>query len=277
MSRRRDKPSSKGSRLASNAKVKPSLAYRLWRLGIEHPRGVLIAAATLLGLIVVLGNWRPTRAKLLVWEPELPFIVWALIFMLVGYLTGKWIEWAIAQRQIRKGTYKPRVTAEDLADTTASLDEKMPATEDDGEDPATIIDRGGASQPPQEPADAPLKQVDYWDDADERSDQHAPDRLEGRDLPGRDHSRGDNYVKSADRGPGPVSSRYRDDRAEGGRYNDYADYQDGGGRSGSGRRPDSGRYSDDGGRRGGGRYGDYGDYADYADSGSSRRGGGRRR
>jgi uncharacterized integral membrane protein len=281
MSRRRDKPSSKASRLANNTKVKPSLGYRLWRLAVEHPRGVLVAAATLLGLIVVLGNWRPTRAKLLIWEPELPFIVWAMIFMLVGYLTGKWIEWAILQRRIRKGTYKPRATAEDLADTAASLNEKLPATDDDDDgDPATIIDRSGQAKVPQDSSDAPVKQVDYWDEAEGRTDDRPSDRLEARDLPSRSRSRSGDYSKAADQGSGPAPSRYRDDRpgdgggGGGGRYNDYsdyADYQDGGGRPTDGdRRPDSGS------RRGGGRYSDYSDYADYQDGGS-RRGGGRRR
>ncbi len=272
MSRRSDKPSSRADRLAGNARVKPSLAYRLWRLAVEHPRGVLIAAATLLGLIVVLGNWRPTRAKLLVWEPELPFILWALIFMLVGYLTGKWIEWALMQRRIRKGTYKPRATAEDLADTTASLDERLPA-EDDEEDPATIIDRSGKGQQPKDSPDAPVKQVDYWEEADGRADDRELDRLDARDVPGRSRSRTGDYSKAANHASGPAPSRYREDRSEGRRYsdyNDYADYQDGGGRSGSARRPASGRH-DSG--RDSGRYNDYADYQD----GGSRGGGGRRR
>lgn len=259
MSRRSDNPPSKSGRGTRNAKVQPALIWRLWRLAVEHPRGVLIAAATLLGLIVVLGNWRPTRAKLLVWEPELPFIVWALIFMLVGYLTGKWIEWALMQRKIRKGTYKPRVTAEDLADTTAALDESLPAADSEpDDDPATIIDRSGSVAKPEATSDSPVEKMDYWDETGPNTKDAGSDRFDARDLPDRSRSRGGGYTPAPERS-GPAPSRHRSDRgADGGRYGDYADYQDGGG------------------KRGGGRYGDYNDYADYQDGGS-RRSGGRRR
>jgi uncharacterized integral membrane protein len=271
MSRRRDKPPPRAGRSSRNAKVKPSLIYRLWRLAVEHPRGVLIAAATLLGLIVVLRNWEPTRAKLLVWEPELPFIVWALIFMLVGYLTGKWIEWAIGQRRIRKGTYRPRASAEDLAGTAAALDEKLADTAKDEEDPATIIDRRG--QDTDAPDDAAVERVDYWDDADGRPDDRAPDRIGDRDVPARSRSRSGEYSPAAQRTAGPAPSRYRGDRGgdrygdyndygEVERYGDYGDYQDGGGRRGGG--------------RDGGRYSDYSDYSDYQDGGG-RRSDGRRK
>lgn len=234
--------------------------YRLWRLAVEHPRGVLIAAATLLGLIVVLGNWRPTRAKLLVWEPELPFIVWALIFMLVGYLTGKWIEWALMQRRIRKGTFKPRATAEDLASTAAALDEKLlPVAEGEPEeDPATLIDRSGKSLRPPAATDSPVERMNYWDEAGPTGKDEAPGRLGARPMPDRSRSRGGGYTPAPER-PGPAPSRHRGARTrDDGRYGDYADYQDSGARSG------------------GVRYDDYNDYADYPD-GTSRRDGGRRR
>ncbi len=271
MSLRRDKSAPKGGRPSRNEKVKPHLLFRLWRMAVEHPKGVLIAAATLLGLIVVLGNWRPTRAKLLVWEPELPFIVWALIFMLVGYLTGKWIEWALMQRRIRKGTYKPRVSAEDLAGTTADLDDKLPSEPADEEDPATIIDRSASKSKPTH-SDSAIKTVDYWDEGDEPPGDRPPARLDDRDVPDRGRSRSEDYVKAGDhRGDAP--SRYRKERDSGGRYNDYNDYQDSGGRY-----SDYSDYADSGGgrRSGGGRYSDYND---YQDSSGGRRGGsgGRRR
>lgn len=262
MSRRRDKPPPKAGRFTRNAKVKPSLIYRLGRLAVEHPRGVLIAAATLLGLIVVLGNWEPTRAKLLVWEPELPFIVWALIFMLVGYLTGKWIEWAIEQRRIRRGTYKPRVSAEDLANTTAALDDQLPATDKDEEEPATIIDRSGSSKKPLDPPDAPVEQVDYWGDGDDQANERAPHRLGERNLRKHPRSRDGAYSPAQERADGPAPSRHRGEQGgHGDHYNEYNEYGD---------------YQDSGSRRGGGRYSDYNDYGDYNDGGS-RRSGGRRR
>lgn len=264
MSLRREKLSTKKGRAAPNARRKPSMLYRFWRLAVEHPKGVLIAAATLLGLIVVLGNWRPTRAKLLVWEPQLPFIVWALIFMLVGYLTGKWIEWAIQQRRIRKGTYKPRVSAEDLADTTKDLEEKLPNAGEDEEDPATLIDRSGKVSRPQAASDGAVETVDYWDDGAGRGADRGPDRLGGRDLPQRGRPRSGEYAAAGDRSSGPAPSRYRGDR-EAGRYADYSDYSDGG------RYSDYSDYQDTGSRRSAGRYEDYSDYQDTGGRHSGRR------
>ncbi len=255
------------------------MTYRLWRLGVEHPKGVLIAGATLLWLIVVLGNWRPTKAKLLVWEPELPFIVWAMIFMLVGYLTGKWIEWAIDQRRIRKGTYKPRVSPEDLAGTAAALEERLPQPDgaeeatpspDREEEPATIIDRSARSGRPSAPSDGAVHSVDYWAEGSKGPEpappQPAPPRLGDRGLPERRRARPDAYAEVGAGAVEPASTRRR---RGGGRYGDYADA------GGSGRYGDYGDYADAAPHRGGGRYGDYADYADYADAGPGR-GGGRR-
>ena len=217
---------------------------------VEHPRGVLIGAATLLGLIIVLRNWRWTKANLLVGDVELPFIVWALIFMLIGYLTGKWIEWGIQQRRIRKGTYKPRTSPDELADATATLEGRLERAEEDDDDPATIIDRGGG-RPPADSLDGPVKQVDYWEeDADRPPGERRPAK-EGAFSPAAERAAAE---------PQRGDSRQRD---EGRGYRDYGDYND------AGRRTDSGRYADytDSGR--------YEDYSDYQDSGGRR--GGRRR
>jgi uncharacterized membrane protein YgcG len=250
---------------------------------------VLIGAATLLGLIVVLHNWRYTEAKLLIWTIKLPFILWAMIFMLVGYFTGKWIEWAIQQRRIRKGTYKPRRTAEELADASANLEGRLdkpdePGAASDDDEPATIIDRG-ESRPRPGAQDGPVEQVDYWEEPKEpaEGDEHTPPP--GKFSPAAQSAAGESGGKSRE-GSGDRGYReYRDyGDSGGGRYDDYGDsggggrygdYSDSGGGGRYGDYSDSGgggRYGDYGDSGGGGRYGDYGDYQD----GGGRRGGRRR-
>ncbi|MFH2005190.1 MAG: hypothetical protein ABI333_01255 [bacterium] len=224
---------------------------------VEHPRGVLIGAATLLGLIIVLRNWRWTKANLLVGDVELPFIVWALIFMLIGYLTGKWIEWGIQQRRIRRGTYKPRTSPDELADATATLEGRLERTEEGEGDPATIIDRSGGGRPAAHSAELPVERVDYWEDAKDQP----PER-----RPAPDGSFSPAAARAA--AEPPRGSRARD---EGRGYRDYGDYND------AGRHTDTGRYGDY--ADSGGRYDDYQDsgarYDDYQDGGARR--GGRRR
>lgn len=258
----------------------PGLAWKLWRFIVDHPKGVLIGGATLLGLIVVFQNWNPTRAYLLVAPVSLPFILWALIFMLVGYLTGKWIEWGWRQRRIRKGTYKARVSPEELADAAASLEGRLEhgvegpaprvgpalggATSGAGptadiEDPATLIERrDGAAARRGAPA-APLGEG--WGES--RGGGVPSGKLPpgGHRPPGESSGRRPaGYSPVAEQAlGGSASGRYRrdpDDR--------YVDYQDGG-RYGD--YQDTGRYVD---YQDSGRYGDYqdsGHYGDYQDGG----------
>lgn len=282
------------------ARTGPGLGWKIWRFVLDHPKGVLIGAATLLGLIVVFQNWTPTTAYLLVAPVKLPFIVWAMVFMVVGYATGKWIEWGWRQRKIRRGTYKPKVSAEDLAETAAALDERRKGeggaersgarTEPvagavvDVEDPATMLDRGGPRAGRSH--DRPVERVDYFSDAGEgggprgklasgeRGSVEPGGRIAGGFSPA---------AEQAAQGSGPAP-RYR--KGEGGRYADYGDH--GAGPRREGRRDsapaggryadygDAGRYADygDEGRYGdyddGRRYDDYGDYADRADGEGAR-------
>ena len=247
----------------------PGLGYRIWRFVVEHPKGVLIGAATLLGLIVVFQNWRSTRAYLLVTDVALPFVLWALIFMVVGYLTGKWIEWGWRQRKIRKGTYKPRVSPEALADASASLEERLARGESgeegapvsdaaragvsgDQEDPSTIIDRGGKAPLPEGPRGAPDGRRGYSPVVEGAALGNAPSPRLHR---GPGDRYGGEYVDTGryvDQGPGqPVDQ-------SGGRYGDYGD---------AGRYVDQGvggRYVDQG---AGGRYVDQGAGGRYVDQG----------
>lgn len=275
------------NRKTSTRPAGPGLAWRLWRFTLDHPKGVLIGSATLLGLIVVFQNWRPTTAYLLVTDVSLPFIVWALVFMLVGYLTGKWVEWAWRQRKIRKGTYKPKISAEALADAGANLDERLDRKEGgsegalragskpgdgeaDAEDPATIIERGEGRKGR---ADEGIAfEGAHWDAPRDASGAGGKVPADDRPRGPSERHRNGGYspaVEDAARGSGPAP-RFRrgpDDRR--GDYGDAGHYADHGG----------GRYADHGGGRyvdqgGGQRYVDYGDYGDggrYVDQG----GGGR--
>ncbi len=283
-----------------NRPVKPPLGRRLWHLIINHPKGVLIGAATLLGLIVVFQNWRSTPAFLLVTDVSLPFVVWALVFMVVGYATGKWLEWGWRQRKIRRGTYKPRVSPEDLANAAASLEERredvagertVPADgeEPDEDEPATMIDRSrsgkaGDSIPP-------VERVDYWEEPPPGADGGPEPRVDHAGVPTEASGSAEGHRRPAgDWSPAARHAARAADRARRGRRGDgprdyqdggrYGDYQDGG-RYGD--YQDSGRYGDyqDAGRysdyQDSGRYEDYGDYGDSGGESGPRRGGGGRR
>jgi hypothetical protein len=221
--------------------ARPSVVGGIFRVLAAHPRAVLIGAAIILGLTVILENWRPTKATLLVTDVSLPFMVWAIIFMALGYGTGKWIEWAWEQRRIRKGIYRPRLSPGALAAASVSLEERLeerlekaptepgPAPQGTVSDtePMTIIDRGPGAEPP-----VPK--------AGEVAVSSPP--------PGVGFSPAAEQAATA--APPPASGR---------RYEDYGDYDD---------------YGDGGAPRrgaGGRRYGDYSDYADY-DDGAARRG-----
>ena len=58
-----------------------------------------IALGVLLAVILVIGNLRSASVFLLVGDVSLPLIAWALIFAVLGYATGKWIEWSLRWRQ----------------------------------------------------------------------------------------------------------------------------------------------------------------------------------
>jgi uncharacterized integral membrane protein len=289
---------------AGNRPVKPPVIRRIWTYVVNHPKGVLIGSATLLGLIVVFQNWRSTPAFLLVTDVSLPFIVWALIFMVVGYATGKWLEWAWRQRKIRKGTYKPRVSAEDLADTSEKLGDRLEPSADEGgapgadeaaaapyaepnagsdgepgEDlePATLIDRRGRlpdrDRSGPRAAGAP---ADRWEEPALGTGTGPEPRISGgrprggsRPAP---HPEGGRGRPSGDWSPAARQAARDGDRGRrrpapgpGGGPGRYGDYPDAGPGPGPGR--SGGRYADYGDA---GRYADYGDagrYADYDEAG----------
>ena len=236
MSTSPNRPPASGPARPGPAAARPTVLSGILRVLRAHPRAVLIGAAIILGLTVILENWRSTTATLLVTDVSLPFMVWAVIFMALGYGTGKWIEWAWEQRRIRQGLFRPRLSPGALAAASASLEERLeqrleksptepapPATASDTE-PMTIIDRGPGAEPPVakagEVAVSPPPPAVGFSPAAEQSAAAAPPPAGGR------------------------------------RYEDYDDYGDGG----APRRGAGGR-----------RYEDYGDYGDY-DDGAARRG-----
>jgi uncharacterized integral membrane protein len=272
-----NKSSKAKRRGAGNRPVKPPVIRRIWTFIVNHPKGVLIGSATLLGLIVVFQNWRSTPAFLLVTDVSLPFIVWALIFMVVGYATGKWLEWAWRQRKIRKGTYKPRVSAEDLADTSAQLGGRLEAGADGDEGREGWE---GGMEPRLEPGMEPGLEAEEDLDPATLIDRRAR-------LPDRDRSApraaGAAAGAPADRWeePAPGSGGGPEPRMSGGRARGRGRLPDrrpeGGGRPSGDWSPAAHQAAREGERgrrrpvRGEGSTGRYADYTDYGDAGSGAR------
>lgn len=67
----------------------------------DHSKGIVAFLGVVLGIVVMVQNGHSVESHLLFWTINMPMVVWAVFFIIVGYLGGKGLEWCWNRRKRR--------------------------------------------------------------------------------------------------------------------------------------------------------------------------------
>ncbi len=107
---------------------KPGLASRVWEFLVfflkTHRKATFVGIVVVLGVILLFQNTHPVRTNLFFWSLQLPLVVWALIFVAIGYFVCVGHGWARQRRLKRlRGEGARSTTGRAGAERTQDTDE----------------------------------------------------------------------------------------------------------------------------------------------------------
>lgn len=72
---------------------------KFFRFLRDHPAGIIGALGVILGIILMVQNGHSVESHFLFWTIDMPMVVWAIFFMIIGYLGGRGAQWCWNRRK----------------------------------------------------------------------------------------------------------------------------------------------------------------------------------
>lgn len=72
---------------------------KLFRFLRDHPAGIVATVGVILGIVLMAQNGHSVESHFLFWTIDMPMVVWAVFFMIVGYLGGRGFAWCWSRRK----------------------------------------------------------------------------------------------------------------------------------------------------------------------------------